>query len=188
MEATLVSTLKELGKTISRSVVIGKIGAYGVDADDSKYYLVEWTDQPRLIEEDGVILVDGLMMQVFEGDWVCDGKWLNPVHRAKFWYTVGDVLVTVRLQSVLSTNLFMRGISDDNRLPRMGNGAAEAVLQMSPIKLLSQDHDLLMDEINRRQTLDHEEVIEDESDDESDDEHLDEESDDGEEVDESEDD
>jgi hypothetical protein len=68
----------------------------------------------------------------------------------------------------------------------MGNGAAEAVLQMSPMKLLSQDHDLLMDEINRRQMLDQEEVIEDECNDESDDEDLDEESDDGEEGDASE--
>jgi hypothetical protein len=40
LEETFVATLRELGKTISRSVVVGGIGAYGVDADDSDYYLV----------------------------------------------------------------------------------------------------------------------------------------------------
>jgi hypothetical protein len=84
LEATLVATLKELGKTISRSVLIGLIGAYGVDADDSNYYLVEWTEQPCVIEGDGIIMVGDQQMQVFAGDWVCDGKWLNPVHHAKF--------------------------------------------------------------------------------------------------------
>jgi hypothetical protein len=143
-EATLVAMLKELGKTISRSIRSNE-GAYGVDADDSNYHLVKWTGQPRVIEEDGIIVVGDQPMQVFEGDWVCDGKWLNPVHCAKFWYTVGNIVVTVWMQSVISSNLLMSSVSANNRLPRMGNGAAKKVMQLGPIKLLSRDHDLLMD-------------------------------------------
>ncbi len=78
-----------------------------------------------MIEEKGVIVVGDQPMQVVEGDWVCDGKWLNPVHHAKFWYTVGDTVVMVRMQSVLSTNLLMRGVLADNRLLRMVGGAAK---------------------------------------------------------------
>ena len=70
----------------------------------------------------------------------------------------------------------------------MGNGAAEAVMQISPIKLLSQDHNFLMDEINCWQMLDHKKEIEDESNDESDTDELEEESDDGEEGEENKDD
>jgi hypothetical protein len=81
-----------------RSVIIGGKGAYGVNAEDTKYYLVEWTGDPQVIEEDGVIMVADQFMQVFAGDWVCDGKWLNNVHRAKFWYTIGDIEVMVRMQ------------------------------------------------------------------------------------------
>ncbi len=75
-----------------------EIEAYGVDADDSNYCLVKWTGQPRVIEEDVIIVVGDQPMQIFEGGWSCDGKWLNPVHRAKYWYTVGDIVVTVRTQ------------------------------------------------------------------------------------------
>ena len=97
LEETFVATLRELGKTMARSVVIGGKGAYSVDAEDSKYYLVEWTADPHMIEEDNVIMVVDQPMQLFAGDWVCCEKWLNPVHRAKYWYMVGDVEVTIRM-------------------------------------------------------------------------------------------
>ncbi len=101
LEETFVATLRELGKTMGRSVVIGGKGAHGVNAEDTKYYLVEWTVDSRVIEEDGVIMVADQLMQVFAGVWVCNGKWLNNVHGAKFWYTVGDIL---KLQ--LGCNMF----------------------------------------------------------------------------------
>ncbi len=127
LEATFVATLRELGKTMARSVVIGGKGEYGVNAENTKYYLVEWTIDPQNIEKDGVIVVANQLMQVFADDWVCNGKWLNNVHRAKFWYTVGDIEVTVRMRNVLNPNLGMRAMSVDNPLPRMSNTAAEAI-------------------------------------------------------------
>jgi hypothetical protein len=70
LEETFVATLRELGKTMARSVVIGGKGGYGVDAEDIKYYLVEWTAEPCVVEEDCVIMVSDKLMQVFTGDWV----------------------------------------------------------------------------------------------------------------------
>ncbi len=46
LEETFVATLRELCETMARSVIIGGKGAYGVDAEDTKYYLVEWTGDP----------------------------------------------------------------------------------------------------------------------------------------------
>ncbi len=43
-------------------------GAYGADGDDTNYYLVEWTELPWEIENDGVTLVGDQHMQVFAGD------------------------------------------------------------------------------------------------------------------------
>ena len=57
-------------------------------------------------------------------------------------------------------------------MPRMRNGDTEAVMQFSPIKLYL-DHNLLMDDINLRQMLDHIEEIEEDSDDDADDDELD---------------
>ncbi len=41
MEETLVATLNQLAKTISRNVVIGGVGAYAVNDDVDQYYLVK---------------------------------------------------------------------------------------------------------------------------------------------------
>jgi hypothetical protein len=42
----LVQTLQELGKTISRNVMISGVGANTVDDDDS-YYFAKWIEEPR---------------------------------------------------------------------------------------------------------------------------------------------
>ena len=72
-EETFVHTLKELGKTVSRNVVVGGVGAYAVDDDCDSYYLVKWVHLPQEIEEDEMIMVENTMMLVSKGDWVCDG-------------------------------------------------------------------------------------------------------------------
>jgi hypothetical protein len=89
-----------------------------------------------VIEEDGVIMVANQLMQVFTGNWAWDGKWLNNVHQAKFWYTIGDIEVTVRMQNVLNLNLGMRVVSADNPLPRMSNATAEATAQIIQSNLM----------------------------------------------------
>jgi hypothetical protein len=148
-EEIFVATLRELDKTISRSVVVGGIGGYGVDADDLDYYLVQWTEEPRMIEDDNVLLVGDtqIQMQVLSVNWVCNGRWLNQVHRAKIWYTVGDVSVPVRMQNVLSANLDMTTASQENPLPRMSQAVLDNIMLLHPIKLDVLDHDFMMDEL-----------------------------------------
>jgi hypothetical protein len=68
MEETLVATLKQLAKTISRNVVIGGVGAYAVDDDVDQYYLVKWTQVPRELLDDEIIMVENTMTTVFRGD------------------------------------------------------------------------------------------------------------------------
>jgi hypothetical protein len=71
---TLVSTLKDLGKTIVRNVVIGRVGAYTVDDEADQYYLVEWASEPREMEENENIIVENTLPTVFKDDWVCEGR------------------------------------------------------------------------------------------------------------------
>ena len=68
MEETLVATLKQLAKTISRNVVISGVGVYSVDDDIDQYYLVKWTQVPRELLHDEVIMVENTMTTVFRGD------------------------------------------------------------------------------------------------------------------------
>jgi len=159
VEETFVHTLKELGKTISRHVVVGGVGAYAVDDDHHQYYLVQWVDVPREIEEDEMIMVENSMMTVSKGDWVCEGKWFDRVERTKCWYTLGDTTVTVRMKNVLHADLVMVPVGDDNPLPRLNPTVRDHVLPLNPVMLKSSDHDFMMDEIGRREMLSHEEDI-----------------------------
>ncbi len=117
MKETLVQTLKELGKTISHHVVVGGVGAYAVDNDCNQYYLVQWVQLPQEIEEDEIIMVENSMTMIPKGDWVCEGRWYDRVEHTKYWHTLGDSMITVRMKNVLHANIIMVQIGADNLLP-----------------------------------------------------------------------
>ncbi len=73
MEETFVQTLKDLGKTISHNVILGGVGAYAVDDNCDRYYLVQRVDLPQEIDEDEMIMVENNMMMVSKGDWGLPG-------------------------------------------------------------------------------------------------------------------
>jgi hypothetical protein len=131
MEETLVATLKQLAKTISRNVVIGGVGAYAVDNDVGQYYLVKWTQVPWELLEDEIIMVKNTMTTVLRGDWICEGRWLNRVECARYWYTVGDTVVTVRMKNVLHSDLAMTPISVSNPLPHLHPTVRDQVVPLT---------------------------------------------------------
>ena len=98
-------------------------------------------------------------MTVFQGDWICQGRWLNRVDRAKYWYTVGDTVVTVRMKNVLHADLAMTPISANNPLPRLHQIVRIQVLPLNPHKLRLIDHDFMMDEISWRETMNIEQEV-----------------------------
>jgi hypothetical protein len=51
----LAQTLQELGKTISRNVIISGVGEYAVNDVDS-YYFVKWTEEPRNIFDADLVM------------------------------------------------------------------------------------------------------------------------------------
>ncbi len=119
-----------------------------------------------MIEDDDILLVGDpqIQMQVFTGNWVCNWRWLNQLHHARCWYTVGDVIVPVRMQNVLSANSDMTAASQENPLPRMSQAALDNVMLLHPIKLNALDHDFMMDELFCQQLLDHDEEVNNDSD------------------------
>jgi hypothetical protein len=159
LKDTMVSTVREIGKAIFQNVVVGGIGAYTVDDDVDKYYLVQWTELPREIIEDQEMIVENTLTTVFAGDWICDGIWLDQVTRAKVWYTAGETAVTVRMKNVLHADLVMTPNCADNPLPRLHPTMREHVLPLNPHKLWLIDHDFMMDEINRREPLNYDEDV-----------------------------
>ncbi len=76
-----------------------------------------------------------------------------------YWYTVGDLLVTIQMKSVLNADLLMSPISKENQFPRVHPSMWDQVLPLHPHKLFMQDHDFMMEEIERRELLNADEDI-----------------------------
>jgi hypothetical protein len=114
---------------------------------------------PRELLHDEIIMVENTMMTVFWGDWICEGRWLNRVEHARYWYTVGDTVVTVCMKNVLHADLAMTPISVNNPLPRLHPTVQDQVVPLNPHKMRSTDHDFMMDEISRRDAMNFEEEV-----------------------------
>ena len=72
---------------------------------------------------------------------------------------MGDTVVTVRMKNVLHADLAMTPISANNPLPRLHQIVRNQVLPLNPHKLRLIDHDFMMDEISRRETMNIEEEV-----------------------------
>ena len=138
-------------------IVISQYGAYLFD-DRMKYYLVQWTSDPWKVEG-GSLETDGGVAR--EGEWVCKGLWLNDVDPAPRWFWLSDKEVVVRCQFVLSSQLVVQNHNADNNLPRMNAQYQQSVLQLNPMRLSDENHDVLMDAASLREGLDYVEEIPD---------------------------
>jgi len=136
-------------------IVEGGYGAYHADEKHS-YYLVEWMEKPWQIESDCVKKCGAEYCQLFEGDWVCHGKWLNYVPYANNWYTVSDVEVLVRCQTILQSDVQLVPPSPENELPSMTRVTRAQALALNPLRVTNENHDFLMDAASLMEGLDYE--------------------------------
>ena len=159
---SLAFTLRGLGERMKNRIVEAGFGAYHADGKYS-YYLVQWTEKPWQIESDCVKKCGAEYCQLFEGDWVCHGKWLNYVPYANHWYTVSEVEVLVRCQTILHSDVKLAPHSHENKLPGMNPASRAQALALNPLRVTDEDHDFLMDAASLMEGLDYEVDIPDAS-------------------------
>ncbi len=133
---------------------------------------MKWIEELQEVEADEIVMVEDAPMMIFKGDWICKGRWLDQVVRAKYWYTVGATVATIRMKNVLHADLLMSPISDSNKFPMVHQSVRNHVLPLKPHKLLPQDHDYMMDEIIQSELLNANKEMDDESIDDSNEEDL----------------
>jgi hypothetical protein len=148
---------------MAERVIDGGVGVFATeDPDADGYYLVKWTTCPYTLQEDQLLKEYIPPQLVKAGELVCEGKYFNQVGGARQWYTPSEVLTTVRMQEVIAPDLALLPISKQNKLP---NTCKKTEATKFGAKRISNDnHDMLLDEINRRSIL---EYCEDSSDEES---------------------
>jgi hypothetical protein len=72
---------------MSKQVEISQIGAFSTDDDryPDGYFLVEWCDEPRALQEDFHCNNYNPPMKIQKGELVCKGKYFKTVGRLPRW-------------------------------------------------------------------------------------------------------
>ena len=74
------------------------------DLDTDGYYIVEWDSNVYTAYDDIVMKGHSPSECVYAGEMVCKAMFLNPVSKAKYWYTPmleGEGNTTLRMKEVL---------------------------------------------------------------------------------------
>ena len=141
--------LRHVTTSVARSIEIGKIGAYafdlgvGEDRGEEDCYLVEFISLPHTKQEDD--------KDVSGCAWKVDCHWLNCVPRARHWFAKSHNTVTLNLVCVVATDVEMKPMSPSNmvRNPSVRRDAA----RLGALRITDESHELIMDEIERRERL-----------------------------------
>ena len=83
--------------------------------------------------------------------WKVDCHWLNCVPRAKCWFAKSHSACTLDLVCVVATDVEMKPMSPSNmvRNPSVRRDAA----RLGALRITDESHELIMDEIERRERL-----------------------------------
>jgi hypothetical protein len=171
LEEVYATVLESIADVIASEIEEEKIGA--VSTVDDKYYLLKWTSLPYRMEGDHFLTEYDPPIHVKDGELVCNGIYLEEVHRARGWFYQTEIKTVVRLQQVLGADIQMNPIkAPDNLLPRGGwpqreppfekqGKTPERLAQLEQaersMKISASDHAEMLEEMRRRQLLDYEE-------------------------------
>jgi hypothetical protein len=127
----------------------GEAGAVGTTDDDTMvYYFVKWTSKPYALQEE----TEGVSGVIAAGAMVVKAVYFNMVECAPYWYTQSELMTVAEVRHVLWSGLQLEEISATNKLPLTCN-RFEA-MQKKAGRIATQEHDTVMEEAGRHDTLD----------------------------------
>jgi hypothetical protein len=161
IELAYTTVLKGIATIMSESIKIGEYGAFNTDDEAADgYYLVRWASDPYSLQEDVFLDDYDPPLQIVRGELVCDAFYCSKIPRARQWYTPPQDAATstpIRLQQVLVGNLNVLPVGGDNRLPN--NYYRRRAEELGAFRVSDDEHDMLQDEIARRDLLDYDETV-----------------------------
>ena len=144
---------------VASEVAIGGYGAVATNDNNVKvgYYIVQWTSLPYPIQEDTSITTFDPPLLLKAGEMVCDAIYLNAVPHCKLIYTHSDnssLCTKIMLQHVVDAKVEMKKLTKKDELPRNIRRLYREIKQLNAVMVNAQSHELIVEEIERRNTLD----------------------------------
>jgi len=163
-EAAKKSITDDLAVFVSQEIKVGGYGAMAVDEGVNGYYIVQWTGEPYMLQERVEFPEYNPPMILEPGELVCDAEYLHAVGSSKYWYTHPvdehskrvSLRTTVRLIHVVAPDLELHPLSNDNRFPANMARSVKSKAQegeRKPMSVSVENHDDIVNEIVRRETI-----------------------------------
>ncbi|KAL7530697.1 hypothetical protein ACHAXR_005056 [Thalassiosira sp. AJA248-18] len=127
------------------------------EEDDLNRLEVTCTEAPRKADGDRVFERDGNEFSVKEGEWYCEGVWLD---KANWHYLTSQKCIVRQIVIVIDADGEMMPLSDDNPFPsNLSNRVCEDAARKGAMMIADGDHEFLMEAARQRTTLDFEDVV-----------------------------
>jgi len=153
-------TVRNIGCIMASQIYVGAYGVYVADDSRYDYYVFQCTEAAKKADGDRVFERDGNEFAVKEGEWYCEGVWLDKVPGTANWHYLTPQKCIVRMQIVIDADVEMQQLSDDNQFPaNLRNRVREDATQKGAMRIGDCDHDFLMEVARQRTALDFEDVV-----------------------------
>jgi hypothetical protein len=157
IEQDQTMVLESIAERYAEEIQEGNFGAFMTsDPTTDGYYLVQWSSAPYTLQSDSFLDEYDPPLLIRQGELVCDAKYCNKVLRVKSWYTPpqANSSTVVRLQQVIASEISLVGTTGA-RLPNTCD--RKTAERLNEKKILDGDQDAILEEIGRREGLDHDE-------------------------------
>ena len=139
--------LRHVTTSIARSIEVGGIGAIAFEQREGEsnegHHLVEFIGLPKTVQDEGT---SGCA-------WKVDCHWLHSVPTARHWCTKSLQKQAVDLVHVVATDVEMKPMSQTNFI--RNRAVRQEAAQKNAMRIADESHEFILDEILRRERLEH---------------------------------
>ena len=159
VEEAKADVLEGVATRMAEEIEEGQYGAVITEDEDTHgYYLVAWASGAYTLQEE--------TDEYQEGELVAEATYFNPVGAARNWYTPSTLTTLVRVQHVVAADVNLLSERESTvKLPSSCN--REQAREKGAMRITDTSHEIILDEINRRDSLDYVEHGADDTDRES---------------------
>ena len=147
----------------SDKIEYNTIGSFQTsDSNMPGYYIILWTGNAYTLQEKYTCHAFDPPIIIPEVELVCTAELMTPMRKTSYWYHDPDdaIPAMVKLKQVVMPYIeFILENNTTNKLPSRFKGYAD----MNPNLLSEHDHQIVLDKIEARENLNHDEYVEDEN-------------------------
>ena len=155
--------LQGMTQAAADEIEYNTMGAFQTsDKNTHGYYIVKWTGNAYTLQEKYKCHAFNPPVIIPEGELVCPAKFMTPMKKTSHWYhkTNEAIPVMVKLKQVVMPLIeLIQENNTTNKLPLRYKGYAD----MNPCLLSVHDHQVILEKIEARENLNHDEYVEDEN-------------------------